>query len=134
MLINGTLVETNSRVSFVTLNSLDIQTYVGTVVALGSYAISNVANNDVDNYHLQVLKTNATVDPDPQNQEYIILKLEDGTLFAVARDWVSPATFTVLDQSVDFYIVVRSISDQSVKTNILDMLNAAGHNASEYLI
>jgi len=131
MIINGIELTIKSRVTFTTTNQFDTQSYVGTIVALGDYDITSVCHNDVDNYHLQILKGNS-INPDPKNHEYFILRFPDNTLMAVAKDWVSAATFAVLDESVDFHIVVRSVSSPSVKAEILNILDAAGYQASEY--
>jgi hypothetical protein len=132
MIIDGKEIQLKQRIRFQTHNSYDYNTYTGVVIAMGGYEMGILAENDIDNYHREVLKTQSTLDADPKNYEYFLLKLPDGKYFACAREWVVSATFSILDLSSDTFFVVRGLNDDNEINQFINKLISEGYNVSLY--
>lgn len=124
--INGITLESRQIIKFQTEHPTDSNLYEGEIVSIGSYEGAYVFS-EVDAYHNEVVKV-LTALPGARDLDYIVLKRTTGEVVAIAAQWVTVASFTLVTQTEHKLIQVLNVS-QSEITNIIGMIKDAGHTA-----
>lgn len=124
MIVDSKDISVGDEISFKSINTYDNNLYTGHVVAFGDYSIAKGLYDVVTDY-FEITKVTTGL-PAAEESTYVIVKLTNGDIMAIATDWVEATTLTIITVLEHQNIVVYNRPIGEVPT-ILQLLRDNGY-------